>query len=160
MILIGMSVGAIADINMGGETRPLICIDMNRLDYYDIHPDGMDAYLSNYGYHFSKKLCEFAVSKMKDRNGNRLKMREKIDIDSLLESHGIRIENDKAYDAVYVFHMACSDFVGSSLTDEAAAAKYVKDVLDDYDGYDGIAFTRFVADCNGKGLPIIWSDVI
>lgn len=133
---------------------------MDRLDYYDILPDGMDAYLSNYGYHFSKKLCEWAISKMRDRNGRKVTMRSKQEVDSILKGYGIEIKNDNGYDCVFVFHMALSDFVGSSLLDELAAAKYVKDYLDDEDGYSGIAFTRFVADCNGKGVPIIWSDVI
>lgn len=133
---------------------------MDRLDYYDILPEGMEAYLSNYGYHFSKKLCEWAVSKMKDRNGKKVQMRTKADVDAILRGYGVEIENDNGYDTVYVFHMANSDFVGSSLPDELAAARYVKDYLDDKDGYSGIAFTRFVADCNGKGVPINWSDVI
>lgn len=29
----------------------------------------MDDYLSSYGYHFSKAMCEWAVSMMRDRNG-------------------------------------------------------------------------------------------
>ena len=31
---------------------------------YDDHPEGMIIYMRNYGPHFSKKLYEFAVSKM------------------------------------------------------------------------------------------------
>ena len=48
---------------------------MDRLDYYDILPEGMDAYLSNYGWHFSKKMCEWAVSNMRDRNDKRIQMK-------------------------------------------------------------------------------------
>lgn len=133
---------------------------MSRMDYYDILPEGMDAYLSIYGHHFSKKMCEWAVGKMKDMNGNKVKMRSKEQVDALIKSHGIELENDYGYDSVFVFHMCVSDFVGSSIPDEARAARYVKDLLDDYDGYDGIAFDRFIADCNGKGVPVIWSDMI
>lgn len=39
-----------------------------RLDVYDYFPDGMTDYLSIYGWHFSKKMCEWAVSKMKAEN--------------------------------------------------------------------------------------------
>jgi len=131
-----------------------------RLDDYEIHPDGMNEYLSAYGWHFSKKLCEWAVSKMRDRNGKKVPMRTKQEVDGILKSYGIEPENDNGYDAVFVFHMAYSDFVGSSITDELGAARYVKDVLDDKDGYDGIAFSRFIADCNGKGVAVIWTDVI
>ena len=120
----------------------------------------MDAYLASYGWHFSKPMCEWAVSKMKDRNGNKVAMRSKEQVESALKSNNVEIQNDFGYDKVFVFHMGMSDYMGSSITDEAHIAKYVKDVLDDRDGYEGIAFTRFIADCGAKGIPIIWEDVI
>jgi hypothetical protein len=133
---------------------------MSRLDYYDILPDGMKAYLSTYGHHFSKKMCEWAVSKMRDMNGNKVKMRPKEQVDAILKSNNVELKNDYGYDAVFVFHMCLSDFLNSSVIDEGHAASYVSDLLDDVDGYEGIAFDRFIADCNGKGVPIIWSDLI
>ena len=36
-----------------------------RLDLYDDRPTSMKHYLRYYGEHFNKKLCDFAVSKMK-----------------------------------------------------------------------------------------------
>ena len=97
---------------------------------------------------------------MRDMGGSKVKMRTKEQIDNALRVHGVEIENDHGYDSVFVFHMAISDFLGSSIQDEARVARYVKDLLDDRDGYDGIAFDRFLADCNGKGEPIPWEDVI
>lgn len=120
----------------------------------------MDAYLSNYGWHFSKAMCEWAVSKMRDRNGNKIQMRTKEQVEDILKSAGVEIENDHGYDKVFVMHMGLSDYVGSSIPDEVHLARYVQDVLDDKDGYDGIAFSRFLADCNGKGVPIMWEDMI
>ena len=38
-------------------------------DIYDRIPEDMKAYLSNYGFNFSKKMCEWAVSKMKTKSG-------------------------------------------------------------------------------------------
>lgn len=133
---------------------------MTRLDYYDILPAGMDAYLSNYGWHFSKPMCEWAVSKMRDRNGEPLKMKTKEEVDAILKRNNIEIENDHGYDKVFVMHMGLSDYFANSIVDEAHLARYVQDVLDDEDGYEGVALTRFLADCNAKGLPIIWQDVI
>ena len=133
---------------------------MTRLDYYDILPAGMEAYLSNYGHHFSKRMCEWAVGMMRDMGGSKVKMKTKEQVDSILKSSSIEIENDYGYDSVFVYHMCVSDYLGSSVVDERHAAQYVKDTLDDRDGYEGIAFDRFVADCNGKGVPIIWEDVI
>lgn len=133
---------------------------MDRLDYYDILPAGMEHYISLYGWHFSKAMCEWAVSGMKDRNKKKVQMRSKKEVDELLNGYGVVIDNDKGYDSVFVFHMGLSDYFRSSMNDETNVAKYVKDVLDDVDGYDGIAFTRFLADCNAKGVPIIWEDMI
>ena len=133
---------------------------MTRMDYYDILPAGMDAYLSSYGWHFSKALCEWAVSKMRDRNGNKISLKTKEQIDNILKANNVEIENDYGYDKVFVYHMGMSDYMGSSITDEPHIAKYVKDVLDDKDGYEGIALTRFLADCSAKGVPIMWEDVI
>lgn len=133
---------------------------MARLDYYDIMPAGMDAYLSHYGWHFSKAMCEWAVSKMRDKKGNRVTRKGKDDIESILKKYGVEIENDFGYDKVFVFHMGMSDYYGGSIPDEAHLAQYVKEVLDDKDGYEGIAFTRFLADCNGKGTPVLWEEMI
>lgn len=130
------------------------------MDYYDIMPAGMEAYLSNYGWHFSKPMAEWAISKMRDRNGNKIQMRTKEQVDAILKSNNVQIENDFGYDAVFVMHMAFSDYMGSSIIDEPHIARYVKDVLDDKDGYEGIALTRFLADCSAKGVPIMWEDMI
>ena len=131
-----------------------------RFDDYDILPRGMREYLSFHGWHFSKAMCEWAISKMRDRNGKPLTPKTKDQVENTLRSFGIEIKNDKGYDKVFVMHMGISDYLGSSIADEGYLAKYVKDVLDDADGYDGIAFTRFLADCNAKGIPIMWEDVI
>ena len=120
----------------------------------------MDAYLSNYGWHFSKKMCEWAVSKMRDRNGNPIPVKTKEQVEDTLKANNITLKNDHGYDKVFVMHMGLADYLGSSITDENHLARYVKDVLDDEDGFEGIAFTRFYADCNGKGMPIIWADMI
>lgn len=131
-----------------------------RLDTYDTMPKAMRAYLSNYGWHFNKKLCELAISMMRDRNKAKLPLVEKEKVESMLKQHGVEITTDKLYDAMYVLHMAKADFMGSSIADEMHLAKYVGDYLNDPDGYDGIALTRFYADCMGKGIGIEWEDVL
>ena len=131
-----------------------------RLDTYDTMPKAMKAYLSNYGWHFNKKLCEWAISMMRDRNKARLPLVEKDKVESMLKQNGVEITTDKLYDAMYVLHMAKADFMGSSIADEAHLAKYVGDYINDPDGYDGIALTRFYADCMGRGIGIEWEDML
>lgn len=43
---------------------------MDRLDTHENFPAGFREYLENYGWHFSKKMCEFAVGKMKKKDAS------------------------------------------------------------------------------------------
>lgn len=125
-------------------------------------PVGMEEYLSRYGWHFSKKMCEWAVGKMTKRGTKteHLKMHSKEDVENVLKSYGIDVSKYIGYDAVYVFHMAKADYLGSSINDDRVLSLFVKDYLEDPDGYDEIAFTRFYADCIGKGEMPEWEDVL
>ena len=130
-----------------------------RLDNYEACPAGMQEYLRNYGWHFSKRMCQWAVSNMTDRNGNKVKAYDKPKVENMLAVSNIQLKNDKGYDKVFVANMAQADFLGNSLMNEMQVARYVKDYIDDPDGYDGLPFTRFYADCIGSGTPIEWEDM-
>ena len=136
----------------------------NRLDMYDRLPSGMKEYLSRYGWHFSKKMCDWAVSKMKmkDESGREKNITpmSKEDVEELLKKNGITLDKDAGYDCVYVANMAISDYYKRSITDEAHLALFIKDYIDDVDGYDGMPLTRFYADCIGFGSPIMWESMI
>ena len=135
----------------------------NRLDVRDKMPSGMEEYLSQNGWHFNKNLCEWAISRMwKEVNGKKepTKVTPKETIAQMMKNHNITIENCVGYDVMFVYHMAKSDFLGTSLMDERALLQYVKDYVDDPDGYDGLPMTRFYADCIGSGTPIMWEDMI
>ena len=127
-----------------------------RLDLYDDRPTSMKRYLKYYGEHFNKKLCEFAVSKM--NHGKQPIQSEKVD--EILNKHNIKLEKNQLYDYVYVYNMGNNDFFGSSIVDEKHLALYVKDVIDDKDGYDGIVFNRWYADTVIQGIPIEWEDML
>lgn len=73
----------------------------------------------------------------------------------LFKNHNVTLENNIGYDPVFVYHMAKADFLGSSIHDEKSLILYVKDYVDDPDGYDGLPMTRFYADCIGSGTPIM-----
>ena len=135
-----------------------------RLDNYGKMPSGMKEYLEAYGWHFSKKMCEWAVSKMKvkDDTGKQKKLDalKKDEVEELLKKYAVKLEKDAGYDCVYVANMAKSDYYKSSIADEAHLALFIKDYIDDPDGYSGLPFTRFYADCIGSGTPIIWEDMM
>ena len=132
-----------------------------RLDSRSAFPEAMENYLEFNGWHFNKKMCQWAVSRMyKEVNGKKEKI-EPYTIDSLQilqEKTSVPFILD--YDAVYIANMCKADFLGSSISNETALAKYVKDVMEDPDGYDGMPFTRFYADCIGSGTSIPWDDLL
>ena len=126
------------------------------LDIYDDRPTSMKRYLKYYGQHFNKKLCQFAVSKM--NHGKTPVPKEKVD--EKLKAYNIELNNNELYDYVYVYNMGNNDFMGSSIIDEKHLALYVKDVIDDEDGYDGIVFNRWYADTVIQGIPIEWDEML
>ena len=128
-------------------------------------PEDMERYLSYYGYHFNKKLYEFAVEKMekKDRQTGKKESVNPVDIDNLergLKKYKVDVPSEDIYDAAYIASMVDADFWGSSIRDEEQMFLYIKDVLCDVDGYDGIVFCRFLADCSAKGMPIMWDRML
>ena len=135
-----------------------------RLDAREVFPSGMEEYLSQYGWHFSKKMCEWAVSRMYKRNSLDKKIQiqswNKDSVDKLLNKYGVTIENKIGYDYVFAANMCIADYYGSSIIDEQHVALFIKDYVDDPDGYEELPFTRFYADCIGSGVPINWEDML
>lgn len=138
---------------------------MRRVNFtqFDEMPEAMVAYMRHYGPHFNRKLFEFAVSLMtKEQNGKEVPVTpyNKEQVKNMLSSHGVTLKNDQLYDSTYVACMCKADFLGSSIADERHLAMYVKDVVDDPDGYDGIVFNRWYADMCYTGVAIDWEEML
>lgn len=134
-----------------------------RLDYNMVMPSGMDEYISMYGWHFSKKMCEWACSRMYRLVNNKKEYINPYTKDwlmQLLRNWSVSIDDTFIYDSLYIANMCKADFFGSGIADDQRLAYYVGDVINDPDGYDGMVFTRFYADCIGSGTPINWEDLI
>lgn len=113
-------------------------------------------------WHFNRKMCEWASSKMykrKDGKKDFITPYNRESFDKLLAVYGVVIDA-KGYDDVYIANMCKADFLGSSIPDELKLVQYVKDVIEDPDAYEGMPFTRFYADCIGSGTPIPWEDML
>lgn len=131
------------------------------LDNYDVYPEAMINYLRYNGRHFNRKLFEFAVEQMTTgKDKHKIKLMTKQEVDELLKVYGVKLENNTLYDYVYVANMCKADFLGSSVPDESHLCKYIKDVIDDVDAYDGIVFNRWYADMCRSGVPIDWEEMI
>ena len=124
-------------------------------------PEDLEAYMSFYGLHFSRKLCDYAVSRMwiKDKTTGRRVRITPMDVQkmkSILSEYDVEIDEAETYDALYLANMVRADYWGSSIEDDEHMAKFIKDTLCDEDGYEGIVFCRFIGDCNGRGTVIHW----
>lgn len=68
-----------------------------RLDARDRFPSGMEEYLAQYGWHFSKRMFEWVTSNMykEDASGKRIKIQtlSKDNVDELLKRYGITLKN-------------------------------------------------------------------
>lgn len=131
-----------------------------RLDTYDDMPSGLRKYLSYYGWHFNKNLCDFAVKHMRKQGGIKITPYTKESLEALMKTHNIEVKQAQGYDCVFVANMAKADYMGSSITDELHILKFVKDYIDDPDGYEGLPMTRYFADVIGKGITIDWEDML
>lgn len=133
-----------------------------RLDSNSVFPSGMEDYLGIYGWHFSKKMAEWASSNMyKEVNGKKVSITPytKEQLDSIKTRIGLKYES-KGYDDVYLANMCKADYYGGCVKTEADLVLYIKQTIEDPDGYEGMVFTRFYADCIGSGTPILWDDMI
>lgn len=129
------------------------------LDVYDDMPKYMRKYLQNYGWHFNKSLCLYAISYMR-KGGKPLEQVSKEYIDKVLQQHNIQLTKNVGYDYVYVANMCKADFYGSSIIDEKHFALYIKDTIEDEDAPDGTTMRRWYATMVGSGLMVDWEDFV
>lgn len=137
------------------------------LDLFDMSecPKDMRLYLKNYGVHFNKKCAKEAIKGLRRKNpatgkDEPVEMKDKEEVEAILNKHNIKLENNVLYDAVWAYHMLLSDFWKSAIEDEPHLAKAVKDVIDDPDQPDGYLFNRWIGDRMFAGHPIDWSDLL
>ena len=125
----------------------------------------MQAYISNFGWNFSKRACEYAVSLMRKKgaagaNTEAIEPWTKEQVDKLLKKYGLQLDNDVLHNATYVCNMAVADYYKSSIPDEVHLAMYIKDVLDDVDGTDELPFRSWVQKMVAMRKPIEWEDMM
>lgn len=143
---------------MKHEAQPL---DMYEIDFM---PKEMKAYLRNYGYSFSKKACEYAVSLMRKENPS-TKKEEKIEpwskeqVEEILKKYNVVLENNVGYNATYIANMLQADMYKSSITDEQHLALGIKNIIDDIDASPRLVFKKWITAMDDAGHPIEWSEL-
>lgn len=137
------------------------------LDSFELEfmPMEMKAYLRNYGFSFSKRACEWAVSLLRKENPS-TKKEEKIEawdkdkVDDLLKKYNVTLENNVGYNYVYVCNMLLADKYKSSIPDEQRLALGVKDCIDDVDASPRLVFKQWITHLDDSGMPIQWDEIL
>lgn len=135
------------------------------LDIYDEIPVAMRRYLQHNGWHFGKKACDWAVSMMKKKNSatgmkERIEPWTKENVDEILKTNNVQIDNNVGYDYVYVANMCKADYFKTSIPDKLHVALFIKDTIDDVDGADGAVMRCWYAKMVGAGIPVDWEELL
>jgi len=109
---------------------------------------------------FSKKLAEWAISKMKiedvaTKTLKRLVPVSADDVRSILKANGIEMPDEYVYTAWYLFNMSKADYP-KSLTTDAQRAHFVEETICDPDGNPANTLDCFVTKMCNAGVPIYW----
>lgn len=135
-----------------------------RDDTLDLTPEAFREYRRRNGRHFNRKLCEWAVGRMTREDGDgkeyHIKMMDKEEVERILADYGIRLERNWGYDHVFAANMCKADYLGDSVPDIQHLARYVKNVIDDPDGYEGIVFGRWLSDVCNMHVEVPWEDML
>ena len=122
----------------------------------EVMSEGYYKYTRKHGYHFTSELAEYASSAMENRN-NTNHCWSVSEVMQVVNSLGVKnVNNLTEGDMTYLSNMAYADFYPTLLKSEQDCIKYAIMLAEDVDGYEGIAFTRWVADLIGKGVTINW----
>lgn len=118
------------------------------------------AYEDMYHGLFSKKLAEWAISKMemKDPSTKTMKpivVRKLDDVQKVLEDNKVELPLEFVYTSWYLFNMAVADYPKTLKTDEQRAM-FVEETLCDPDGMPENVLSCFEAKMLNMNMPIFW----
>lgn len=119
----------------------------------------MRTYIRSYGWHFTKRACNYAVSLMRN-GGQRIEPIFDETLRELLKKNSITLDNDVMADALYVANMCKADYYKRSVPDEAHLALFVRDTVDDEDAADGTIMRRWYASMVAAGTPVDWEEIM
>lgn len=117
----------------------------------------------NFG-NFSKKLAEWAISKMKQKDAETgaLKAIKPHPIDEMqevLKSNKINIPDKLIYSAWYLYNMSFADYK-KTITTEEQRATFIEETLLDPDCKPEAVLECFIAKMNCMKIPIHWEELL
>lgn len=112
---------------------------------------------------FSKRLAEWAISKMQteDNNGvmKKITPRKLEDVKQVLKENNIAYPEEFCYTAWYLFNMAVADYPKTLKTD-AQRASFVDETICDPDGQPENVLDCFATKMQNAGIPIFWEEYL
>ena len=117
-------------------------------------------------YHgmFSKKLAEWAISKMRIKDPATKEMRQLQprtieEMKEVLLNNGVQLPNEYVYTAWYLYNMSFADYP-KALTNNTQRAHFVEETLCDPDCCPEAVLECFVAKMCTMGVPIYWEEYL
>ena len=113
---------------------------------------------------FSKRLAEWAISKMKKEDPPTGMMKAIVprkldDVKEVLKQNKVELPDEYLYTAWYLFNMAIADYPESLKTDEQKA-KFVEETICDPDGCPENVLDCFVVKMRNAGKAIYWEQFL
>lgn len=106
--------------------------------------------------HFTESLADYAGSLMYGKDGSKAKWTVQ---EIVAAAAKFEIAEENIGDFAYLANMYYTDFAPDILT-EAQCLKAAEKLLQDPDGYDGMAFARWTADIKHKDIEVDWEKFI
>ena len=113
---------------------------------------------------FSRKLAEWAISKMKKKDPVTKEMKSvKVpaveEVEKILSDNKVELPEEFIYTAWYLYGMALADYAKALPTDEKRA-EYIDETLCDPDGCPENVLDCFAVKMRNAGIPIYWERVM
>ena len=121
-------------------------------------------YEDNYHGLFSKRLAEWAISKMMVEDPatkamKPLKPHTVEEMKEVIKANKVELPDEFMYTAWYLYNMTFADYP-KTLTTDVQRANYVEETLLDPDGMPENVLDCFVAKMCNAGIPIYWEDLM
>lgn len=113
-------------------------------------------YIKKHGYHFTPALAEHASKQMTNADGSQHSWTTD-QVRTAMTTAGHKLERNNTWgDATYLANMAYADFYPELLKKPEECITYAHLTIADPDGYDGLAFSRWLSDVVTLHISIDW----